>query len=105
MPDKNRLGRHDADQVGGAGIHRRVAEKFKGRTVKVIRAGANRGAHNRAPAASELGRRDAGDHAKLLDGFDWRKEDNAVDDGFVVINAVERKVVVLLAQSIHRQGG
>ena len=71
----------------------------------LVGTGLDCGVDDAAAGTSELGRGDVGFDAELLNGVRSGEEDNSVDQRFVVVEAVEQKVVCLRTKSVDRQSG
>ena len=85
------------------GVSKTAAAEQESRSVQFVAARLDAGLNDRATALPELSRRHAGIHAEFLDGFRWREEDDAVDEGVVVVNAVKNEIVRLRAQAVRRK--
>ena len=79
-----------------AGVELVVAQKFPRRAVKLVGAGLGDDIDDRAAARAELGRVLADLNTELLDRIHRRAEVPAIEEGFLVIGAVELVVVVLV---------
>ncbi len=67
--------------------------------------GFDRGNHEGATSAAELRGSYASLHTELVNGLGRREEDDRVDQGFVIVDAIENEIVILGPQAIHCQSG
>src|SRR5437879_1675063 len=73
--------------------------------MKAVGSGLERGHDDGSSGAAELSGSHAGLDAKLVNRVSRRKENDGVDQGFVVVNSIEDEIVVLGTQAIDGKGG
>ena len=86
------------------GVERRVAAIVVERAVEVVGAGLGRRVDDGAGGATDLGGRNAGRDFELGDGVGVREDADGAELRLVVVNAVEREVVIGRALAVDDQG-
>src|SRR5262249_44279963 len=87
-------------EIGIIGVQFAVSDKPESTAVDLIGAGLQRCLNNATSRPAKFRRGDGGVDTKFLNGFCRREEVDAVYQRFVVIDAVEDKVISLGAQAV-----
>src|SRR5262249_20588313 len=95
---ERRLGTSGIEE--GVGIELGVAQKLEGRAMKIVGAGPDIHIDGAAEAASEFGGQQIRLHLKLGNGVRTGQDGRIVVVGGVIVDAVEKKVVVLNAVAV-----
>src|SRR5258708_31747826 len=97
-------------KTGGGGtrekascVEARVAVEPESTAVIAVGPGFDRGNHEGATSAAELRGSYASLHTELVNGLGRREEDDRVDQGCVIVDAIENAMVILGPQPIHCQ--
>ena len=104
------LERQDGSEAGaleaivGAGVEERRTGKLECGAVNGIRARLDGVLDDGSACTAELGRRGGSIDAELLRAFEIGKELECVDEGFVVVDAVQNEVVGLRTEAVGGEG-